>query len=372
MLGKEIAKRFLFLDALRGIAALYVAIFHFYSILKDKTGFSFPSIVDVFLLEGTLGVQIFFVLSGFVIAYSIYQHEITLKYLGKFFIRRSVRLDPPYWITVLLTLLTAFISIFFFTKPLDDFPTFHELVVNLFYLQDFFQMERIVHVSWTLCLEIQLYVFFVSAVGIVMWLEKPFNKEREIFNSPFFFLSFGSLFVISIFQNSEFALLPNISGFFAPYWYNFFIGSVLCWAHLKAIRKRYFWMACALLTLAAWFQSNKQMTEVVIISLVIYGVNLAGKMRTFLDIQPLQYLGKISYSLYLTHWLFAGKLMDSLARRYQDQIETGVATFLLTTCLLLALITAHFFYRWIEAPSLQWSRQLKYILSADKSTRILN
>lgn len=352
-------QRFLFLDALRGIAALYVALFHFYSILKEKTQFSFPALIDMILLEGAVGVQIFFVLSGFVIAYSIYRQNITLEFLTRFFIRRSVRLDPPYWIAILLTLLASSFSVVFFTKPIDDLPSFRDIAANLFYLQDFLQMERIIHVSWTLCLEIQLYLFFVAFTGLLLWMQKIGKMKEKGFNSFIFLLAFGSLFLFSLAQNLKFSYFQPMPGLFTPYWYNFFIGCLLCWVHLKAVRLRYYWLSCACMIFSLLIAFNKQVSEALLISLIIYGVSAKGRLHDLLAFQPFQYLGKISYSLYLTHWLFAGKLLDALARRFSDQIDPIAGVALLGLCLMVALITAHFFYQWIEFSSMRWSRQLK-------------
>lgn len=361
MLLTSIPHRFLFLDSLRGIAALYVVIFHFYSILKAKTTFVLPGLIDTVFLAGTVGVQIFFVLSGFVIAYSIYQQNITLSYLGRFFVRRSIRLDPPYWAAIILTLSVAFCSVWLFTKPIDTLPTWQELMANLFYLQDFLQIERIIQVSWTLCLEIQLYLFFAAITGFLFWIQKTckFKMKDKVFDSPIFIISFGSLFLFSLFQQLNLAFLQHIPGLFTPYWYNFFIGSLLCWIHMRALSVRYYWMCCVLLILFLLITSNKQVGETLAISLIIYWVGVKGRLHNMLAFQPFQYLGKVSYSLYLTHWIFAGKLIDALARRYADKMDMALGIALLVVSLAGALITAHFFYQWIEYPSLCWSQKLK-------------
>ena len=59
-----------------------------------------PAPLETALKLGFVGVDIFFVLSGFVIAYSVREARITPRFLGRFALRRSIRLDPPYWITI--------------------------------------------------------------------------------------------------------------------------------------------------------------------------------------------------------------------------------------------------------------------------------
>ena len=70
------------LDAIRGLAACYVVIYHIIATLKG-----FPQIIkDVFFSFGQEAVILFFLLSGFVIAYSVYKKQnITFK---DYFIKR--------------------------------------------------------------------------------------------------------------------------------------------------------------------------------------------------------------------------------------------------------------------------------------------
>ena len=63
-----------------------------------------PSWLVYVLDRGNLGVAIFFVLSGFVIALSLDAKSINLSTVGRFILRRSIRLDPPYWFAIILTI----------------------------------------------------------------------------------------------------------------------------------------------------------------------------------------------------------------------------------------------------------------------------
>ena len=80
--------RFYFVDALRGVAALAVALFH------AVEGGHIPVLLtvmpswSVFIIEhGNLGVAVFFVLSGFVISHSIYSERATMPLVGRFMLR---------------------------------------------------------------------------------------------------------------------------------------------------------------------------------------------------------------------------------------------------------------------------------------------
>src|SRR3954463_4542996 len=103
------AQRFVFVDALRGLAALWVALFHFTIWYKavPAAAHAWPTLRDLFeavAWKGYLGVDVFFVISGFVIAYSLRGAPPTLRFAGNFALRRSLRLDPPYWSAMLLSM----------------------------------------------------------------------------------------------------------------------------------------------------------------------------------------------------------------------------------------------------------------------------
>ncbi len=101
--------RFEFLDSLRGIAALLVALMHFQTLINERSSYGFPPLINEIFLNGHVGVNVFFVLSGFVIAYSIHDQLITLSLLAASASDVLIRLDPPYWVALLL--MTGLIAI---------------------------------------------------------------------------------------------------------------------------------------------------------------------------------------------------------------------------------------------------------------------
>src|SRR6202000_495333 len=96
---KTTSDRYALVDALRGFAA-FAVLFH-HATLLPATEAAMPNLVPACLLSlsagGSLGVQVFFVLSGFVIAHSLSDSSLTIRELGRFMVRRQCRLDPPYW-----------------------------------------------------------------------------------------------------------------------------------------------------------------------------------------------------------------------------------------------------------------------------------
>ena len=83
---------------LRGLASLAVCWFHFAYAGNLDTG-----IARQVARYGSLGVPVFFVISGFVLPYSLWKGAYGLKLYGRFILKRIARLDPPYIAAIIVT-----------------------------------------------------------------------------------------------------------------------------------------------------------------------------------------------------------------------------------------------------------------------------
>ncbi len=150
-------KRILELDALRGIAALSVFFYHASIYYKESFYFS------IFRF-GLTGVDLFFIISGFVILSSI-QNKTHLQFIKS----RLIRLFPTYWIAVTFTFI--FIIIKYFDKGILNQIPIKQYLVNLSMIQEFFKIENLDGPYWTLYIEL----FFYLIVFIFI------KKEKLIF-----------------------------------------------------------------------------------------------------------------------------------------------------------------------------------------------
>ncbi|MFF3490945.1 acyltransferase family protein [Streptomyces sp. NPDC002795] len=148
------------LDGLRLIAALMVAAYHYGGRdgeISDAWGSSpqaqFPSLHGWFAY-GCLGVQIFFVISGFVICMSGWGRP-----LRSFFASRAARLLPSYWVAIVLV--TAV-----FALPVVAYKAVSpsDALVNLTMLQQPLGVDRVLGVCWTLWAELRFYALFALCV----------------------------------------------------------------------------------------------------------------------------------------------------------------------------------------------------------------
>ncbi|MPY51813.1 acyltransferase family protein [Streptomyces acidicola] len=154
------APRLRALDGLRLIAALMVAAYHYGGRdgeISQAWGTSskqqFPTLHEWFAY-GCLGVQIFFVISGFVICMSGWGRP-----LRSFFVSRASRLMPAYWAAVILvTVVFALPTVAYKAVSPSD------ALVNLTMLQQPLGVDRVLGVCWTLWAEVRFYALFALCV----------------------------------------------------------------------------------------------------------------------------------------------------------------------------------------------------------------
>ncbi|MFJ1750113.1 acyltransferase family protein [Streptomyces sp. NPDC088116] len=148
------------LDGLRILAALMVCVYHYAGRggeVGDAWGRSpnelFPDLSPL-AAYGCLGVQIFFVISGFVICMSSWGRS-----LGDFFRSRVSRLYPAYWAAIVLVT-AACVVLPSVSEPLRV----NEVLVNLTMLQQPMGADRVLGVCWTLWVEARFYLLFALFV----------------------------------------------------------------------------------------------------------------------------------------------------------------------------------------------------------------
>jgi peptidoglycan/LPS O-acetylase OafA/YrhL len=104
----NIKKEIPILDNLRAIAAWSVCLFHF--IYTVKGFINKDNFISKLAYFGQYGVELFFIISGLVIPWSLYHSNYQINSFFKFFIKRLARLEPPYIISVLLMLVIILIK----------------------------------------------------------------------------------------------------------------------------------------------------------------------------------------------------------------------------------------------------------------------
>lgn len=155
------------LTGIRFLAALMIFIFHY----ADR----FPFIgtnTQLYLRQLFLGVEVFFVLSGFIIAYTyLEQAELNFSFLKKYFVRRFARIYPLY----LLLTITTFVVIFENFESRSDW--FSQLLLNITLLKGFSSNYYLTGIepTWSLTVEESFYLLapwafvLIKKKGILFW-----------------------------------------------------------------------------------------------------------------------------------------------------------------------------------------------------------
>jgi peptidoglycan/LPS O-acetylase OafA/YrhL len=356
-------QRLPFIDALRGIAAMAVVGNHLYfKNLLPVGSTRLPEPLHWIFAHGHLGVPIFFVLSGFVIPYSIGARHVTPRFFGTFVLRRSIRLDPAYWTVIFLSVALAFASNRFLHAGMP-IPSAAQVASHFVYAQDMLGYGNIVGAFWTLCIEFQFYLAFVLLVGLAQWLARRHDGARP---GPTYALLFGPLFLWSL--AIAVGWLPRPwPGAFVPFWYAFTLGALASWVATARLADG--WLAAAVvLVLAATVYAPMEtaITALVTVALVYLAVRTGGIARWTLG-RPLQYLGRISYSLYLIHIDIGSRVVRIGARKLDTTHSLPNTILVLCAGIVAALIAAHLLYTFVEAPSIRFGQRVRDRLERRKS-----
>ncbi|MFD9319698.1 acyltransferase family protein [Streptomyces sp. NPDC060053] len=148
------------LDGLRLLAALMVCFYHYAGkngevaqSWHQSPGQKFPTLSQ-FATYGSLGVQFFFLISGFVICMSSWGRS-----MGDFFRSRVARLYPAYWAAIVLVTAAGLILPVVASPLRSD-----EILTNLTMLQQPMGVPRVLGVDWTLWVEVRFYALFALFV----------------------------------------------------------------------------------------------------------------------------------------------------------------------------------------------------------------
>ena len=345
-------RRLAFLDALRGIAALWVVLFHLHedsritAVQEALPGWLYTPVFEA----GYLGVPVFFALSGFVIAHSIGSAHVTGRYVARFALRRVIRLDLPYWASMAVALAYAAAK----ARLRPDADTGHvftagDVVAHMLYLQDFLQIPNINWVYWTLCFEIQFYLLFCA----LLWLAQRFRREVTDLRPQH--LLFAGAAVVSL----VWPLVPalQVPGLALVKWYGFLVGAFACWALRGTIRTRWFMLYAVLLSGIFGLTRDPFVAGCFVAGVGLLLVGRAGGLGTWLNQPWLQFLGRISYSLYLLHIPVTGALYFVM-RRWLGHSTQGDALVMLVAVGANCLV-AWVFWRLVERPSTALARRVR-------------
>jgi peptidoglycan/LPS O-acetylase OafA/YrhL len=317
--------RFRELDVLRGLAALTVVFFH-YSRHGTRYFVGYP--FDFWL--GEYGVHLFFVISGFVIYYTIERS----RTVGDFLFSRFSRLYPTYWVVLLLLLMWALLD-----------PAQHVwrngYIVNFTMFQKFVGFPDVDNVYWTLAVELVFY-----AVMTVVFLCR--QMQRTVIVGIVWLgagLVWGGFHHFTPDERSigaTYFILP-----YAPY---FVAGMMFYLLYTRGMD--YLRIATIALALtAAWLIHGTTVAIITLAIFALFAAALLGWLRFLINPVTL-WLGAISYPLYLVHRLPGYAFLEWMNARHASHW----LTFVIALC--GSLVAAHVLSIAVERPAMRALRQL--------------
>jgi peptidoglycan/LPS O-acetylase OafA/YrhL len=264
------------IDALRGLAALAVCLFHIGGSVAPKISTSQTAAAVAW---GSHGVDIFFVISGFVIPYVMLRGGYRWPDAPRFLARRFLRVAPPAFILLLLTITQFwFIDRFVVGDHWFGALTARQLLANFTFLVPFMGEAWINGVFWTLAVEFQYYI----ALALLF---------------PLIVRSYGAALACAMLLLGMSSLTPGVTDFFDVVGC-FILGGIVLAYKEQALSVR---STVALLLATTAVIALKQDLYA-----ALFGAAAAGTLAAVtIDNRLLNFRGKISYSLYLTHILVA-------------------------------------------------------------------
>lgn len=314
------------IQILRAIAALAVTYEHIagYEFARQ---YGLPDALPPFKF-GRAGVDLFFVISGFVMVYASERYFGRTKAPQEFFLRRLARIVPLYWLT------TSIILVYLLVQYRDlanaQFSWVSVIASYLFipYPQLNGLMAPVHGVGWTLNYEMFFYTCFCVAL--------LFSRRTGVLVLAAFLFAFAGL--------NQLTSLPNPLGYWAdPIILEFVFGMLIATLLLSGFRIPHVWAGAlvviaflALLGLDYLTESPRLLALGVPSAFIVGSLVLADSSAKPSSLwQPLSFLGDASYSLYLVH-----PLAITLPRRLFPHLVNPASSPWLYAALLLATALA--------------------------------
>jgi peptidoglycan/LPS O-acetylase OafA/YrhL len=337
------SSRFQEIDVLRGLAAMCVVLSH-YSTHCVKFFWEAPFGFDLATIYGFYAVQLFFIISGFVIS-------LTLEKCNSwrdFAFSRLSRLYPSYWAALTFMVL---VELLIFGKTL----WIGGYVTNLTMLQEYIGFKNLDNVFWSLTVELAFYA--IMGVTFAMGLLPRIEVVAAIWLALAYVWSLLD-------QHLGIGLPAFLPRFLILQHVPFFVAGITFYRiTVKGLTPLRLALILAALAAAGWIDTHPgtetaavgwidalQRVGIAVILFAIFGLAVAGKLRFVVSPVTL-WLGAISYPLYLTHRNLGFSTMDRLH-------ELGFSVWLLFTVTLVgALVLATAITYMLERPATRTLRQ---------------
>ncbi|QIZ78444.1 acyltransferase family protein [Ferrimonas lipolytica] len=322
------------MEGLRGIAVFLVFLVHYSSFVEKFTAGISSDILSFVMHFGHLGVDLFFVLSGYLIYGSILKGKVfdPTKYVRK----RVKRIYPTFLCVFIIYIILSFIFPSESKIPADTYSAILYLIQNLLLLPGLFDIVPMITVSWSLSYE----VFYYAIIPLIVFSLRLKGWQRSSRVAMWLTVSIVG-FGLSFISDSHIRLLMFISGIllfeFSTSSLKVYRGGGLC-----------FLIALSLYGFKSIYDINNVIAVMSASYLFIYlclcSFNKSSTVYKFFTVTWLRWLGNISYSYYLVHSL------------------TLSFSFLILERFISADYSSHHIYYWLWIPLFIFSVIVSFVL----------
>jgi peptidoglycan/LPS O-acetylase OafA/YrhL len=353
------------LTSFRGIAALWVVLYHYIVVYFSQLN---PSHYTHFVEKGYLAVDLFFMLSGFVLTH-VYRRAFSegiTKHYRQFLLARVARLYPLHIMVLLLFLATALTSRLleyaatgtFEAIPIRGPRSLDALLANVFMLQGLEAGQLSWNYpAWSISVEFAAYLLFPFLLPTI-WRASPSHKVALAA------LLIGILSLFSYYSGGNFNQWdgPQTLLRCLP---EFTLGTLLyaafrSGAYTPILGSDSVSVLILLTTLSVLHFGGPDLAVVLLFAALILGVVVnAGAVSRIANRKPLIWLGNISYSLYLLHGFFQfaiAQLLIAFGVRKGSDLSIRMSLALLIAMVAACLVSATAAYYGVEVV---WRRHLK-------------
>lgn len=324
------------LDAMRGIAAVAVVIYHYTTFLHDRLGIEGPSWARAARLYpfavGEHGVALFFVLSGFVILMTLDRTRTAKDFL----ISRGSRLYPAFWVAMLFTAgFRVFVG--------SDHISAATLLANVTMVPGWFGQPFVEGVYWTLVVELQFY-----ALMLLIWRLRWLPRIEWVCAGWLGLLAAAQVGVrLGLAPNALEVLSTALILKFIP----LFSAGMMFYRILKEG-----WTPLRVGVILAgyatsWLSGNYLKASVVTVVLLVWVLMVTHRLPTLRPNRLWQWLGARSYTLYLVHMNIGFVLLTKLFAVTRSPVVLFLVPF------AFALTLSAVLHHTIEAPAMSWIRR---------------
>jgi exopolysaccharide production protein ExoZ len=350
------------IQALRGIAALMVVMVHSRSALQGTVGGG--AVVDHMLLPMAMGVDLFFIISGFLMVLTTRDFDGSKAYAWHFAAKRIARIWPLFFVVTLVAIAVDHHGV----RGFLDASVLLPYLEGLLYIPHnpgashiYFQMS--VGVAWTLCFEWYFYLVFAACM--------LFGRWRYRVMAAWFFVTLVAIPVMRGGYNLGVATQPLVAwSRYAnlavnPIVLDFVFGMLaggLYVSRFTIARRGVFNILCMSL-IAALLLGWHRIGMVnffgprgwgALLAVAFFGIAMRAKRGDIGVPAWSVWMGEISYSLYLVH-VYVFEIVQRIAMRIPMNHDiAGVVLF--ATRPVLAVLCAWATFRCIEAPASTWMR----------------